>query len=520
MTSASGEFHHDGWHLRQPHESVRSTQFASAHESHHKQLQDSTSFGAVARICHELGAATGDGRYAALAQSLTAASRFVQEAFASWLPAAALGWSRDQLVAGYPVYAQFYDALDSLVSPVTGSYLRFHAAHAVSRACMQTTAIDVVLDVGLERFTLAHLRDRDLPDARFTRLRRHPPDWRPAVAALAAEAEENDPLRTLLGAETLTADLFDPGLHDTWQRVNQLMYDRVAEALNEWGSVTLDLDGHLRRTPALVAAAKEVRAELGIEPGHARRPEEAVGVVLGNIESETFTVAPPLVARILPADTPPEAMIADRVRPHLFVTVRRTAALFANYIVRDGEIPGKPVAAFARRSVALDDGRREVELLPVAPEAAPSFLALDTPLVTVLPMSLLADPVWAGWTSGAALRRAVLLVDVPLSPYLSSWLSRPDCRFRHVFLRIESVGRVVPFLVATVEFGGSGAWPLIVRPLSHAGVRVHKAAFDELLPDPAQDGGFLEARQELLEWSLAHLAGEEVVFGHDVRDRR
>jgi hypothetical protein len=87
VTSASGEFHHDGWHLRQPHEDVRSTQFASAHESHHKQLQDSTSFGAVARICHELGAATGDGRYAALAQGLTAASRFVQEAFASWLPA-------------------------------------------------------------------------------------------------------------------------------------------------------------------------------------------------------------------------------------------------------------------------------------------------------------------------------------------------------------------------------------------------------------------------------------------------
>lgn len=148
---------------------------------------------------------------------------------------------------------------------MTGPYLRFHAAHAVSRACMQTTAIDVVLDVGLEKFTLAHLRDRDFPDARLTRLRRHPPDWRPAVAALAAEAEKNDPLRMLLGAATLTADRFDPGLHDTWQRVDQLMYDRVAEALNERGSVTLDLDGHLRRTPALVAAAKECSILQGVK---------------------------------------------------------------------------------------------------------------------------------------------------------------------------------------------------------------------------------------------------------------
>ena len=69
----------------------------------------------------------------------------------------------------------------------------------------------------------------------------------------------------LLGAATLTADRFDPGLHDTWQRVDQLMYDRVAEALNERGSVTLDLDGHLRRTPALVAAAKECSILQGVK---------------------------------------------------------------------------------------------------------------------------------------------------------------------------------------------------------------------------------------------------------------
>jgi hypothetical protein len=206
-------------------------------------------------------------------------------------------------------------------------------------------------------------------------------------------------------------------------------------------------------------------------------------------------------------------MVADREQPHLFVTARRTTLLLANYTVLEGRIPQTPVAGFARRTIALDDGRREVQLLPVAAQDSGRFLALEPPLVTVMPMSLLAEPAWAGWTSDAALRRAVLLADVPLAPYLRAWLSRPESRFRHVFLRIESFGRVVPFLVATVEFGGVAAWPPIVRPLSHAGVRVHKAAFDELLGGSTQDAGFLEPRRELLEWSLAHLAGEEVVFG-------
>jgi hypothetical protein len=513
MSAASGEFHHDGWHIRQPHEDVRTTQFASAHESHHKQLQDSTSYGAVARVYHELGAATGNGRFAALARDLTAASRIMQEGFASWLPAAALGWTRAQLLQHYPSYVPYYDALEALVKPVPGPYLRVHAAHTVARACLQTTAIDTALAVGLDAFTMAQLRDRDLPDARGAQLKRHPPDWGPAIAALTAEAEEDNTLRALLAARTLSADLFNPDFNDVWQRVNQVMYDQVAAALRERGLATLELDGHLERTQALVAEAEQLRAGLGIQAGHPRRRAEVLGVVLGNIEAETFSVAPPLDARIQPVDTPPEAMIADLELPHLFITVRRTAALLANYTLVAGQPPDAPVGGFARRTIALDDGRRVVELLPVPAEAHRQYLALAVPLVTVVPMSLLAQPDWAGWMSGPSLHRAVLLADVPLAPYLAAWLSQPDSRFRHVFLRIESFGRVVPFLVATVEMGGATAWPLLVRPLSHAGVGVHQAAFDELLPEPARDGGFLDEQRELLEMSLAHLAGEEVVFG-------
>src|SRR3954454_24826221 len=48
--TASGWFGHDRWWLHLPGDDPKSAQFASAHESHHKQLQDSTSYGALVRV--------------------------------------------------------------------------------------------------------------------------------------------------------------------------------------------------------------------------------------------------------------------------------------------------------------------------------------------------------------------------------------------------------------------------------------------------------------------------------------
>jgi hypothetical protein len=516
---AWGEFHQDGWHVGQPHEDVRTTRFASAHESHHKQLQDSTSFGALARLYHELGVATGLRRFQDTASRLTQASRFVQESFASWMPAAALGWTRADVVERYPEYAYYYDALNELVITVDGPYLRFHAAHALCRVCMQTTAIPTALAKGLEAFSLADLRQRDLPDARAGLLRRHPPDWATAIASLRAQAADNDALQALLSAQSLTADLFHQDLSDLWRHVNQTMYDVAAQALRVHGSISLSLDGHLEQTPALVAEGRRISGRLDLEAGHPRRPSEVLTVVMGNIEAETFSVADPLPARILARETPLPAMVADLHRPHLFVTLRDSADLIANYTVISGELPDDPVSAWARRTVVEADGRRVVELLPIAAEKLPDLDSLTVPVVTVVPMSLLSVPLWRRWAQGSVLRSAAMLVDVALAAYLDEWTSQPDTCFRYAFLRIESFGRVVPFLVSTVETAGATAWPLLLRPLSHAGVGVHQAALRER--DPArrtliQDDGILEAKRDLIELCLAHLAGEEVTFGPGV----
>ncbi|MFD9522145.1 hypothetical protein [Streptomyces sp. NPDC059979] len=523
MSTSSGGFGHDGWWISQPGDDPRSTQFASAHESHHKQLQDSTSYGAVARVYHELGKATGQARYGELAGLLTRASTNVQEAFASWLPAAALVWTRADLVRAYPEYQHHYDAMEHLVGRIGSPYLRFHAVHALSRACMQTTVIATVLRTGPEDFALADVRDRELPDSRFALLRRYPPHWDDAVAVLTAEAEQDERLHGLIAATSLSAALFDPALEDVWQRVNQVMYDATVDALRTAGLTTLALDEHLELTPALLSAAQRIARRLDLRPGRRRRQSEVASVVLGNAESEAFTVAPPLPARLLPRGTDPRLMVADLTDPHLFLTHRRTAALAANYTMTPDSPPwAAGITTVARRTVVEPTGH-VVELLELpGPEALPDPAL---PVFAVAPLSLLAEPHLAPWLRGAWPRTTALLLDVPLAPHLDLWLSPPDARFHHVFLRIESFGRVVPFLVATVETSDDSLSALLIRPLSHAGVRVHKAAFSETYADgPAlvEDAAFLAERQELLTLSLAHLAGEEIRFGpstHHVQDR-
>jgi hypothetical protein len=513
--SAWGGFDHDGWWIRQPGDDARSAQFASAHESHHKQLQDSTSHGALAAVYFDLAKTTGDETPRAQARLLTDQSRNVQEAFASWLPARALGWSRDEVAAAYPQYVRHYDAIDRLVAGIASPYLRFHAAHAVARACLQTTVVQQALAAGLSSFAAARLRSRDVPDNRFALLCRRPPDWSPVCERLVAAPAASGPaavLRRLAAADRLTVELFHPENEPAWSLANQAMYDVAVQALAGAGCVTIGLNEHLDQVPALLLAAA---AAAGQGPGLAAVSRTArsapASTPLRNSEAETFVVADPLRARLLPPGTRPAALVADVARPHLFLTVRDARRLMANYRF-DTPVEVPAVGAFARRTVVEPDGTRVVELLPMPAEAAGQPPAVPTVLVTA--MSALARAPVAAWTRDPWLRQTVLLGDVPLDAHLDYWLSSGG-RFRYTLLRIASFQRVVPVLVGAVDSAEGVTSPLLVRPLSHAGIRIHRAALAELYgPGRAVvDDTIAASGGALLELALAHLIGEEVRFG-------
>lgn len=183
-TGTSGRFAPDAWWLHLPGDDPRTAQYASAHESHHFQLQNATIFGALIRTLSALHEATGEERYRHVAAQLTASCRHVQEAFATWAPAVALGWTRSELVAAYSSYARQFDAMDRLAAPVRAPYLRLHA-RPCTRPCLHAAAYlgGRSRPPGLDHLTLADLRQNHLPDSRLAVLRRNGIDWRAAVQA-------------------------------------------------------------------------------------------------------------------------------------------------------------------------------------------------------------------------------------------------------------------------------------------------------------------------------------------------
>lgn len=69
-------------------------------------------------------------------------------------------------------------------------------------------------------------------------------------------------------------------------------------------------------------------------------------------------------------------------------------------------------------------------------------------------------------------------------------------------------------LIAVVD-GGDAQSHLLLRPLSHAAVGIHRAALEELDPSGTTimwDPGVLDLHPELLELTLSHVVGEEVTF--------
>lgn len=521
--SVSGRFSLDGWWVHLPTDEPQAAQYASAHESHHLQLQNSSSFGSVQRTLVELHALTGDERYRTAVAALTDLCRVVQEGFATWAPALVIGWDVEELSERFPAYARHYRSFDRLLRAIGAPYLRLHAGHALARACMQPPIIGIALEQGLDAFRPAHLRQRDQPDARFAVLRRIGIDWSEPVNAITHALEGRRDQQLLLGADSLTAEHFAPRHADVWEIANRAMYDAVFRRLAARGIPTIAYDGHLAETPGLLEAAGRLAGRpLRLEPGDARRPERSALASLRTAEAEGFTTGGPLRCRVLPHATPLGALVADVNDPHAFLAIRPRSELAQNYEASSVAIAeGGDVAVVLRRTVMDPDGSPTVELLEVASPLQDLQRAL--PLITSVSLSCVRYDVVSTLGADLSPSTSTVLVDVSLAAHLDLWLGYEGAEFRYAFLRTESFRRVVPFLLGRYGQPGEGWSHLLIRPLSHAGVRVHKAAFDELRAEGMrliEDPALLEEQQRLLHLTLAHIAGEEVRFGLTERGSR
>jgi len=505
---SSGRFAYERWWL-EVGDDDRAAEYASAHESHHKQLSDSTAFGVLARLVSELGE-----KNAELAHGLMRAAEPVQEAFACWAPLMALRWTPTELADVYPAYVRHWRAMEDVVGQVAAPYVRFHAAHAVARVCMQAPVDEIVTAVGFERLRLADISRWERPDQRFAQLRRAPPAWPSLLQRLEQHFAKDDRFQFVVDADELTAALFAVDLRELWTRVNCAVYDVLVGHLAAMGFRTLAYDGLPAANARLIAAAAHVDGgkKLGIAPRERVRSEESPRIVIANIESEDFSVGPPLSARLVDQTAPPEALVADLEYPHLFLTLRRNDALLANYALDRGANP-TGVGAYLRRSVNEADGTTRVELRAV--DGPEQLAEVGVPVFAAVPLSLLTREARELWGEYLDVRHAAAIVDVALGPLLELWLAHPGSRFRYAFIRTEPAGRVLPMLLAVVDAAGIQTTHLVVKPMSPPAIRKLKAAFDELDPDGRQlaaDPSLVEDFEPLAQIVLAHIALEEVRF--------
>ena len=513
--SASGWFDQHNWWVQSHGADPSSILLASAHESNHRQLQYSTVFGALTLTMHRLSNRTDDGR-STIVSSFVKCSEAVHEAFATWCSITALGRLRADL-ADYSLYLRHWDAADRLVGGIESPYIRFHAVHAIARVCMQAPTAQIALDVGLDRLGLCDVAEKHRPDHRFVLLRRRPPSWNAAIAELGRIADDDAMLQELIERPELAADSFDTSRHEHWQTVNRVLYQHIADHLTVFGCETVPHEGHLEWTkPLLNAAERIIGGTLDILPGHERDPRRAAHQVLRNVESEGFINGPHLRARRLRADTEPTDLVgALGDDAHLFVSVRPASEQVLSYNLDDGDNVGDAdvVTVVLRRTVIDEDGLPTVEILDVTDRSLADIEDQPHPVLALISMSLLNN---AGrWGDLISVDRSAVLIDRSLGAHLDQWLATSGTEFHYCLLRLQSFDRVLPVLIGQLHVRDAGSSHLMVRPLSDAAIRIHKAAFEEIDPTGqviVADPTMLDTGKSFLPLILAHIVGEETRF--------
>lgn len=509
-TGASGWFDHHRWWIDLATADDRESELATAHESNHRQLAYSTTFGILSLVLDELASERPGSHLRATVEDLVSCSERTHECFATWASVVSLGRGADTL-EDHPQYLQYFRAGEHLVALLAHPYLQIHGLHAVARACMQPPVIIEAVAAGLTDVTLADLPSRLRPDTRFQYLRRGPFTWSGAAPALETLLRDDSVLAELVGRHQLTAEMFSPANHGTWQHLNELLYAHVAGHLNDAGYPTMGHNDHLAEASTLLDEAARLNegkrlSVAAVEPGS----HHSTLAVLRNYEVEGFSNGPLLRHRVHTSDTPIEAMnAATGDDAHIFITIQQGERLLANYT----EAPSHPdAAAFARRTVIDEDGAPTVELLDVT-NRDPSEVNSPRILVSAALSTLGSDPA-RRWLDRVPPSQAVVTIDLSLATHLALWLDPPGTSFRYCLLRLESFGRRLSALVCTVETAGVGRYHLMVRPLSHAGAAIHKAAFEELDPSNRSivaDPSIIK-ENDALPLLLAHLAGEETRF--------
>jgi hypothetical protein len=511
------EFSHFGWRLHQGAEAAGvDARLVSCHELYHDRLQVTTAHGFLTHVVAALAVETEDEHWETMLAGLQSCARRVHEQFATWSSTTTLMLTRDELAAQLPGYLPYFDDVDAMVSAIPSMYLQMHFVHALHRAAMQTDVLEVAARRGLSELRLADVDRRRRPDWRLRQLRSVVRDAAAGFLESVTERWGDDPRwPALRDAPSLSEAIFTLEFEDVWDDANQRAYSLVRRLLNDAGAPTLDYDGHMEWTGAVLAQGRMVTGtRLGVALA-AEAPDRADSdVAIFSMEGERLVVRDPPLAAAVVDDAPAELIAGEEPYEHVYVSLRPRDRLLPQWtLASDPALPGNhdEAVAVVRRTVAAPEGR----VVQLRPLSGPDELdGCGVPVIADVSMVLVADDeLMRGWGAVLDPARSAVLFDLQPSSHIRLWLANSAYRLRYAVMTAERTGRRTMVFLAQVV-SGEGRSRLFVSPASGLFVRSIRGWLADVgLDERAMlDRSLIEEHDFVLQIVLGHLLGEEYVF--------
>jgi hypothetical protein len=417
---AGGRYNWFGWQVGSVPSEPAAARLTETHEYFHRQLDDTTAFGALTTTIASLADAQPEGRWAEIRDRLQDMSDLVHECYAVGLSLLTTQ-RRLEAIPGYPSYDSHVRTILRLLGEGAHPWVALAALRAAATACMQSDALAVATDQGVARFQPATLQPLERPNHRLAALLAG--DYASDVALAQGEAATHygkEPWWSPLEGVLLRPEAMDGEAAEAFGALHRRLFQNATAILASAGAESIAPDAHHDELRVLLRQALALAPEDLTQIG--ALVEGPGGDLLhgGALDSQTIELtAAPERAVLLPYGSSIAGLSGEGEWRHGFLTVTRPQRIRAAYRLEGVGLPDAKSFA-CLRSVVFKGEERDSVLLVVVER--PEELKEEVPIfVSVLSSAAAADPEGtAGWMRWADPSRVSLVMDTPLTAALRS----------------------------------------------------------------------------------------------------
>lgn len=503
-----------GWSVDAAPVETAAGRLAETHEYFHRQLDDTTAFGGLMTTIAAVADSVRSSEWIDRRDRLKSMCDIVHESFAVGM--SLLTTQRPlQAVPGYPAYDRYVHVVVQLIDAGVHPWVALAALRAAATACMQSGALAIAADAGIERFSPSDLPRLERPNHRLIVLLAGDFEERVAAANRTAEAAYRDAVWWQPRDGVLLAPAaMDGAAGEASGVLHRGLLKHAQDLIAAAGGTVTGFEAHHVALRELLSQARALAPEGLMRIG--ALVESPGGELMhgGALDSQTIELtAAPGRAVVLPHGSASGLSGVDD-DSHAFIVLTRADRVRRAFALVEGiELPSTPSVALLRSTV-YDGEQRDCVLHIVLDD--PSQVDLSAPVyLSVLSSAIASDPDTAAmWMRWADPGRLSLVMDTPSSAALKRWCASGG-RFRTQTRSVAVEGMELRVIAGRVEEGERRS-PLVIIPTTEFGARWFEAA---CLEDPQlaaavlEDDRFFEQQQPHIDIVLPHLLYEERFIG-------